>query len=486
MADVKAAIYARLSRDDSGEELGVTRQRDDCRKLIRSREWTAAGEHVDNDISASGKRRRPGFEALLVAIEAGDVGAVVAWDLSRLTRNARDTLRLLELGEKRGLTVALVRGSDMDLGTPAGRLAATILAGVARHEIDQKSDRQRRAAQQAAEDGKWIGGRRAFGYEADGVTIREDEAAVLRQAFADVLAGRGLGPVAAEMGAAGFVTPQLTRQGAPSKWTAQTLRPVLLNPRYCGLRTRVTAEMLERMNPTKARLNAIVGPAQWPPLVSEEAWRGVVARLTHPDRRTAPKSGQALLTGVALCGVCGGLIHGGRQNKHRGSWKTYRCREAPGRHVIRKQEPVDDYVDLVMMEVLATPEAQELLLPPDNSPAAAELHTQIQSARHRLRGLAPAFAADPDADPRDLAAATGALRRKIAGMEEELEKLTRGTAFGPFAGGRDPIEVWASLATDQRRIVIDALATVVLMPPGRGRRNFDPSTVKITPKRRQP
>lgn len=482
MAHVRTAIYVRQSRDDSGEELGVTRQREDCHGLARGRAWTVLSEHSDNDISASGKRKRPGFEALVADVDAGRVDAVIAWDLSRLTRNARDTLRILELGEQRGLTVALVRGSDMDLGTPAGRLAANILASVARHEIEVKSDRQRRASEQAAEQGRRIGGRRPFGYEADGIAFRPDEAEALKQAFADVLAGRPLGVVAGNLHAAGFFTPQATRKGEPSRWTAQTLRPVLLNPRYAGLRTRVTAEMLREMHPTKARLAGIVGPAKWPALISEETWRGVVAVLTNPDRRTAPKSTQALLTRVARCGVCGALMHGGRQGKNRGYGKTYRCSASYG-HVIRAQAPVDGWIDAVMREVVTQDDFQDLLQSIVKSSDSADVSQHLQAARAQLKGLAPAFAADPDADPRDLAAASGALRRKIASLEDELAKRTEGTAFGAFATGRDPVEVWCSMATDQQRVVIDALAVVDLLPPGRGKRTFDPATVRITWKR---
>ena len=49
---------------------------------------------------AAGKRRRPGFEAILSAIETGEVGAVIAWDMTRLTRNRRDTVRVIEAGER--------------------------------------------------------------------------------------------------------------------------------------------------------------------------------------------------------------------------------------------------------------------------------------------------------------------------------------------------------------------------------------------------
>jgi site-specific DNA recombinase len=113
---------------------------------------------------------------------------VISWDMTRLTRNLRDLVRIIENGERHKTMLAFVRGDSHDLSTPNGRMLAGILASVARQEIEQKADRQRAATRQAAEQGRWIGGRRPFGYEADGVTIREDEATAIRRSYEDVLA----------------------------------------------------------------------------------------------------------------------------------------------------------------------------------------------------------------------------------------------------------------------------------------------------------
>src|SRR3954447_6662012 len=43
-----AAIYARISSDQTGEGLGVQRQLEDCRRLALERGWTVAGEYIDN------------------------------------------------------------------------------------------------------------------------------------------------------------------------------------------------------------------------------------------------------------------------------------------------------------------------------------------------------------------------------------------------------------------------------------------------------
>ena len=90
-----------------------------------------------------------------------------------------------ETGQKHGVIVALVRGSDMDPPTtPSGRLVMGVLGKVAQHEIDQKSDRQKTAQLQAARQGRRAGGRRPFGYDTHGMTINPEEAATIVEATA--------------------------------------------------------------------------------------------------------------------------------------------------------------------------------------------------------------------------------------------------------------------------------------------------------------
>ena len=62
--------------------------------------WDVARVEVDNDTSASGKRERPGFEAVLSAIEQGEVSAVISCDMARLTRNRRDTVRVIQIVQR--------------------------------------------------------------------------------------------------------------------------------------------------------------------------------------------------------------------------------------------------------------------------------------------------------------------------------------------------------------------------------------------------
>ena len=66
----RAAVYLRISSDPSGQQLGVTRQREDCAKLCAAKGWTPV-EYLDNDVSASNGKHRPAYEQMLADIESG-------------------------------------------------------------------------------------------------------------------------------------------------------------------------------------------------------------------------------------------------------------------------------------------------------------------------------------------------------------------------------------------------------------------------------
>lgn len=479
LADVDAIIYARISSDRTGDELGVTRQQDEARRLAEWRGLTVVEVYIDNDLSASGRAKRPGFDAMLADLDAGRAKIVIAWDITRITRNARDTLRLLETGEKMGVTVAMVKGADLNLGSADGRMVAEILATIAKGEISKKSERQKAANAQAVAQGRWVGGRRPFGFENDGVTVRETEAAAIKAAYDAVLAGVPVGRIAKKWNDAGLITGKAKLKGEGlSSWRAQTVGVVLCNPRYAGLRTHLPQDALETMkNRRHERIARIVGPAQWPALVSEETWRAVVEVLTDPDRRNPARSGQAMLTGVARCGLCDATIHlGGSGRPGRPRHQAYRC-SGSGGHVVRASAPVDEYIGEVVIARLSRPDAVSLLAD-DNRPNAGELDREARALRSRIDGLATLLAEDvltADGVRRESAK----LRRKLAEVQERMTDAGRVNTLGPLIGADDVRAVWDAMDTDRRRLVVSTLMSIRLMPPGRGVRVFNPASVVI-------
>lgn len=455
---MRATIYTRVSSDRQGERAGVTRQREDCLKHARQRGWEIVAEHEDNDQSARSGRKRPGFEAMLEDIAAGRVQVVIAWALDRLQRNRRDELRLYEACQEHKVILSLVNGSDMDFGTAAGRFVADALGSVARMEVDLKSDRQKRASLQAAQQGRPYGGRRPFGYEHDRMTIREDEAAVIRAGYAAHLTGTPLAQIARDWNAAGLFGEQKRRgSDEPAPWAADTVRVVLANPRNAGLR---------------AHKGEIMGPATWEGLVPEETWRAVVGTLSA--RSGAPHRKRRMLTALAVCGVCGGKVIAG--GGARPGIAAYRCGDSQG-HFARIAEPVDEYVGAVVVERLQRPDAL-LLLDDRERPDVPALREQANAARERLLSVAVEFA-DGDLTAGQLRAVTERLQARVAELEAQIADAGRADVLGPLVNAEQARTVWDGLDVDRRRAVVDLLMKVTIHPPGRGVRTFRPETVTI-------
>jgi len=95
----KAIVYVRQSTQTQVHtNLESQRRQYDLVEVAR-RHGFADIEVIDEDLgrSASGSVARPGFDRLVATVCAGEVGAVLCLDASRLARNGRDWHHLLEL-----------------------------------------------------------------------------------------------------------------------------------------------------------------------------------------------------------------------------------------------------------------------------------------------------------------------------------------------------------------------------------------------------
>lgn len=92
-----AALYCRLSRDDNmdSESNSIQNQRKILQKAAKDKGYTDTVFFVDDGITGT-TMKRPGFQKMLTAIEAGYISAVFVKDLSRLGRNYIEVGKLTE------------------------------------------------------------------------------------------------------------------------------------------------------------------------------------------------------------------------------------------------------------------------------------------------------------------------------------------------------------------------------------------------------
>lgn len=456
----RAAIYLRISLDQTGEGLAVARQRDDCIKIVEQRGWELAGEYTDNSISASDNRKnRPGYDALVRGYAAGEFDALVCYDLDRLTRQPRQLEDWIDAAEDRGLALVTANG-EADLTTDGGRMFARVKLAVARAEVDRKSRRQRDAASQRARLGRPPLGARLTGYTAKGELV-PDEAELVRRVFKMFHVGESLRSICRTLDAEGITA----RNGKP--WNPSTLRTILINPRYAG-------RAVYQGKPTGALGN-------WDPLVSSDVFDLIQARISDP-RRVTNREGtdrKHLGSGLFRCADCGDPVSSWSQGR-------YRCRD---RHVNRSRGPfdihrgsddlprgVDEYVLTVIAGRLRRDDVTDLL-----APAEAELAPLLVEVE-RLRNRIGTIDADYDAgliDGQRHASATERVRAELRAVERKMAASETNAALAEALGAPDPGAAFLNAGLMQQRSIVDSLCEVWLSKGQRGSRDFDPQTVEI-------
>lgn len=351
---LRAAVYLRISRDDAATGLAVERQREDCLRIIAERGWELVGDPYEDTLSASKRdAKRPGYERMRAAFEAGAFDALVCYDLDRLTRQPRQLEDWIDAAEDSNLILVTANG-EADLSTDNGRMFARIKATVARAEIERKGARHKRAIQQRIESGKPAPGRRRYGYERDGVTPRESEALHVRRMFEHVAAGGSIRSMAMALRAEG-VDPAPGKQWGPGR-----VRYILNNPTYGGLVHRFGEAL-----PSSAIA----------PIVSAELAEEVRAILADDARRTTPgPTPRHLGSSLATCGICDATM----MNLAGG----YRCRESASHAFIQKIHLDSRIREEVALAFLST--GRELVESSNGgatAPLIAALHKNGEAAR---------------------------------------------------------------------------------------------------------
>lgn len=442
---MRVAVYLRISKDHAGEALGVERQREDCLRYIPTRPgWEVAKVYCDNDVSAMQQRRpRPEFEQMLKAVEAGEIDIIVAKHLDRLLRRISELERVFKICETAGAHIVTV-SDGVDTSSDGGRLVARILASVAQGEVERKSSRQKRALRQLAENGKHWGGR-AFGYNEDSTKLVAKEANAIRRAYSQVLEGRTLFSIAKDWNARGL----RTTKGDGNMWRGGTVKLVLINPRYAGLR---------------AHHGEIVGKASWPAVIGEEVWESVRTILTDPARMgntPRDRTRKYLLGALLHCGACGKKLSVSGTLKR----KLYSCKNMGCYKVGRDMKSLDKLITDLIKARLSQPDAAELFARPETD--VHHLYDALKAKRKKLEQIAVDYA-DDILTREQAGIATRRLESRIEELEREIAVSSQPNDFLDFDPAADVSDWFDNLPLERKRALISMLCTITVSPVGRG------------------
>jgi hypothetical protein len=312
----------------------------------------------------------------------------------------------------------------------------------------------------AAARGPRIPANAGFGWYGQAPTVLE-----MAKRFAS---GQAANLIAVDLNRRGIPTPHVGKKG----WTDVQVTHQIANPGVAGKRVL---------------RGEVVGEASWEPIVPVMFWRACIAKLSDPTRRTQHDTAvKHLLSGVAVCGVCGGVV---RQSKRYKSEATvYTCFpkaavKGEAFHVSRKQGDVDAYVQLAVWERLSHPDIAELLAEDVRADRrAAELADQVQEMTGRLDEARDAYARKNL--PLDaLIRIEASLGPDIKRAREQMDQVR----LGPVLEGLVHPDValveaaWWQRTLPQRREVLRILTDrIEILKLGTGRRHYaDEESVNI-------
>lgn len=239
------AIYARFSSQLQNER-SIEDQIRQAREFI-SRQGGApdvAKVFADYAVSGSSLDRR-GFEAMMQAVDAGEVRVIVTEDMSRISRDIADSANLFK--KLQFIGVPLIGIADgIDTSDRNAKLTFTMKSMAADMYIEDLRHKTLRGLEGRAHAGLATGNV-AFGYytlpikndrgEVTGnkIEIHEAEAKILIRIFTAYRDGASLTGIAHALNRDGIPSPRVGTRHAAFGWGQSTIRAMLRNERYVGV-----------------------------------------------------------------------------------------------------------------------------------------------------------------------------------------------------------------------------------------------------------
>ena len=324
-----AALYCRLSRDDNmdSESNSIQNQKKILQKVAKEKGYTDTIFFVDDGITGT-TMKRPGFQKMLTAIEAGYISAVFVKDLSRLGRNYIEVGKLTEefFPQHDVRLIAVSDGVDSDEGDNEFTPFRNIMNEWYAKDISKK----RRIVNKMKGNSGIPLSPPPYGYiknpdDPRFWVIDPEAAEVVRRIYRMALDGYGYAETAAALEADGVFNPTYywrskgtSRGGSkstlePCKWGHTTVKKILTMQEYCG--DVINFKSYSKSYKMKRRIenpeeNRAIFLNVHEAIIDRPTWEKVQA-LKAGTRRKKPSVTQepSVFSGRMKCPDCGGNLN---------------------------------------------------------------------------------------------------------------------------------------------------------------------------------
>lgn len=479
-----AAIYCRISLKDEAVPK-VEQQEEQCLKLAEAFGYDVVKVYTDDGISAFKDVERPAYEELLSDVRVGKYEVILAVEESRFTRQG--------IAEKERFQIACTMGGAswhttregfLDPSTDSGEFISGIRALIDKQELQKKTRRQRDRYAEEQAKGNPLWGGRPFGYELDRKTIREEEAAAIREGVRMILEDG-----ATVYGVMKYLNNEV-RLLSPmgNRWGTTTTKQLLTRPRNAGV--YVVGGVVQDVKAT------------WQSIISRDTYDALIAHLKANGRTQPGRKPSHVGTGVILCGACGEVMRTGSSAGN----VIYRCKTKTEhgkasysdgtRHVSMRAEVVEQVIREEIVNAFFSG-SDVLAQSRTEGKDLSEIHARVNKL-NKKRDELKISAMDPDSPFTMTDVAPGvrkidqeldALQANLSALIAEkahaamLDEIRRSMSFLDASTHRVNEEAtvtlrkalaekYDSLSLNTRKILVQDLLDVKILTTGRGRKKI--------------
>ncbi len=339
------ALYERLSRDDEmqGESNSIVNQKRYLEEYAQAQGFKNIRHFTDDGYSGT-NFKRPGFQEMIAAIEAGEIDVVCVKDLSRF---GRDYLKVGFYTEimfpEKGVRFIAINNS-VDSANPMENDFTPFLNIMNEWYAKDTSNKIRAIFRSRMQDGKRCSGAIPYGYKRDPedknhLLIDEEAAKVVRKIYQMVIDGMGSQAIANQLTADNVLIPSAYLEQSehgesrnhsyhdPCRWNCTAVSYILDKQEYMGhtVLGKTICENFKTKKRRKARPDElIIFENTHEPIIDAETWHLVQKLRRRTRRKLANGSYSHRLSGLVYCADCGKrLSYSSPQSQHRPDGKTY-------------------------------------------------------------------------------------------------------------------------------------------------------------------
>ena len=300
--------YPRKSSEaEDRQTLSIGSQIDELRKLAKNNEINLKEEDIyPESHSAKTAFARPVFEKLIKEIEQGKVHGLLVWHPNRLSRNAIDAARLIQLMDD-GKLIEIVTPSQTFRNTPQDKFYFQLMTSQAKMENDAKGIDVKRGLRKKNEMG-FPAGVAKPGYLNDHgkkgeckIAIDPDRFGIIKQIFEKFLTGKSSVRVLLKYAneEMGFRTVQRNKEGG---------KPLALSRLYNILKDPFCAGFFYAKDEYGDLIRYEVNESL-PRMITEAQYWEIQALLGRKGQpRPSTNKKMFPYTGITKCGSCNGSV----------------------------------------------------------------------------------------------------------------------------------------------------------------------------------